>query len=206
MMSPIQAVVWDLGGVLVRTTDRQPRRAWERRLGLEQDSLDRMVFDSPVSRRATVGNAGVEDIWNDLAGRLGLSPEQTSDLRRDFWRGDQLDLALMEKIRQLRTEYKTGLITNAWKDIRSSIQDLWHLDDVFDAIVISAEVGLAKPDPAIYRMLLEQWSLPAQAAVFIDDFSENIDAARQLGMAAIHFKGPEQAIAELDALLEGQEP
>ncbi|MGA9192520.1 MAG: HAD family phosphatase [Anaerolineales bacterium] len=202
MMSPIQAVVWDLGGVLVRTGDRQPRRAWERKLGLEQDSLDKMVFDSPVSRRATVGEASVQDIWDDLAGRLDLSAEQAADLRRDFWRGDQLDLALIEKIRQLRTEYKTGLITNAWKDIRRSIEDLWHLDDVFDAILISAEVALAKPDPAIYQMLLKQWSLPAQAVVFIDDFAENILAARQIGMAAIHFKSPEQAIAELNALLK----
>jgi FMN phosphatase YigB (HAD superfamily) len=51
-------------------------------------------------------------------------------------------------------------------------------------------------------MLLKQWSLPAQAVVFIDDFAENILAARQIGMAAIHFKSPEQAIAELNALLK----
>ncbi len=201
-MAPIQAVVWDLGGVLVRTGDRQPRRAWERRLGLEQDSLDAMVFDSPISRRATLGKADVSDIWDDVARRLDLGPEQAADLQRDFWRGDQLDLALVERIRQLRPNYKTGLITNAFKDIRKSIEELWHLDDVFDAIIISSEVGLAKPDPAIYRRWLDQLSLPAEAAVFIDDFAENITAARQLGMATIHFKGPDQALTELEALLD----
>ena len=97
-MPPIQAVVWDLGGVLVRTGDRQPRRAWERRLGLEQHSLDEMVFGSTVSRQATIGEANVQDIWDDVARRLDLSPKQAAELRQDFWRGDQLDLGLVEKI------------------------------------------------------------------------------------------------------------
>jgi epoxide hydrolase-like predicted phosphatase len=202
-MTDIKAVVWDLGGVLVRTGDREPRRAWERRLGLEKDSLDRLVFNSSVSRRATLGQADVQDIWDDLALRFGLTPEQAEDLRLDFWRGDQLDADLVGKIRELRTRFKTGLITNAWRDARRSIQDLWHLDQVFDAILISAELGIAKPDPAIFHRLLDQWSLAPQTAVFIDDFLENIIAARNLGMEVIHFRSPEQAIDELDGMLAG---
>ncbi len=202
-MPPIQAVVWDLGGVLVRTGDRQPRRAWERRLGLEQHSLDEMVFGSTVSRQATIGEANVQDIWDDVARRLDLSPKQAAQLRQDFWRGDQLDLGLVEKIRLLRASYKTGMITNGWKNSRESIENVWHLDDVFDSILISAELGLAKPDPAIYRLLLDEWSLPAQAAVFIDDFADNVVAARQLGMPAIRFRDPAQAMAELNAILGG---
>jgi epoxide hydrolase-like predicted phosphatase len=201
-MPNIEAVVWDLGGVLLRTSDREPRRAWERQLGLPQDSLDALVFNSPVSRRAALGEADVQDIWDNVARQLNLTPDQAEDLRRDFWRADQLDQSLVEKIRQLRSTYKTGLITNAWKDIRRSIEDVWHLDDVFDAILVSAEIGLAKPDPAIYRRLLDHWSLPAPAVVFIDDFAENIAAARDLGMVAIQFRDPVQAVAELDALLE----
>ena len=187
--------------VLVRTEDRKPRRAWEKRLGLAEDSLDELVFRSPVALRAEVGLASADDIWDDLAHRLKLSSKQAADIQRDFWRGDQLDATLVEEIRRLRTTHKTGLITNAWSDIRRSIEDLWHLDDVFDSIVVSAEVGVAKPDPAIFHMLLEEWSLPPEAAVFVDDFADNIAAARQLGMAGIHFKDPQQALAELDVLL-----
>jgi epoxide hydrolase-like predicted phosphatase len=200
-MQRIQAVVWDLGGVLVRTADRGPRRAWEGRLGLERDSLDALVFDSEVSRQAAVGNAGVQDIWDDLARRLGLTPDQIDQLRQDFWRGDQLDTRLVDRIRQLRTNYKTGLITNAFESIRQSIEHEWHLDEVFDAILISAEIGLAKPDPAIFRMLLDRWGMEPGAAVFIDDFAENTSAAGELGMQTIHFRGPDQALAELDSLL-----
>ena len=95
------------------------------------------------------------------------------------------------------------MITNGWKNSRESIENVWHLDDVFDSILISAELGLAKPDPAIYRLLLDEWSLPAQAAVFIDDFADNVVAARQLGMPAIRFRDPAQAMAELNAILGG---
>jgi epoxide hydrolase-like predicted phosphatase len=202
-MQLVEAVVWDLGGVLVRTEDRTPRRIWERRLGLDQDALEAFVFGSEISRRAEVGDAEVQDIWDDLSRRLNLSPDQIAQLRQDFWRGDQLDANLVERIRQLRSKHRTGLITNAFKDIRRAIEDDWHLDEIFDAILISAEIGLAKPDPAIYRMLLDQWSLDPGAAVFIDDFAENIAAARSLGMQAIHFRDPGQALSDLDKLLAG---
>lgn len=201
-MPSIQAVVWDLGGVLVRTGDRAPRRAWEKRLGLAQDTLDAMVFQSRTALRAEVGRADAQDIWDDLAQRLSLTPDELVQLQRDFWRGDQLDNALVDKIRQLRASYKTGLITNAWRIIRQSIEEIWHLDDVFDSIVISAEVGVAKPDPAIFQRLLDEWAFPADAVVFIDDSGDNIAAARRLGMEGIHFKDPQQAMAELETLLE----
>lgn len=191
--------------MLVRTVYQGPRRAWERRLGLKPGSLPALVFDGPVSREATLGRAQVDDVWDDVARRLALPPVQAAELRRDIWRGDRVDAGLVAFIRALRPARKTALITNAWPDARQRIVHEWKLADAFDEIVISAEVGLAKPDQAIYRKVLDRWGVQPGEMVFIDDFPMNVSAAGQMGIRAITFRMPEQALRELRAVL-GQLP
>ena len=69
------------------------------------------------------------------------------------------------------------------------------IDEIFELVVDSAFVGMRKPDPAIYALVLERLALPAEACLFVDDIDVNVDAARELGLAAIHFRDTEQAIA-----------
>ena len=69
----------------------------------------------------------------------------------------------------------------------------------FDGIVLSGEVGLAKPDPAIYRILLEQVDEPVDECLFIDDSEANVVAARELGFMTIHFASPQQLRMELSS-------
>jgi 2-haloacid dehalogenase len=73
--------------------------------------------------------------------------------------------------------------------------------DWLDGMVISGEVGLAKPDPRIYHLLLERAGRPAPECIFIDDSQTNIAAARQLGFRTIHFASPEQLRWELEIIL-----
>jgi putative hydrolase of the HAD superfamily len=84
-------------------------------------------------------------------------------------------------------------------------EPLWRtklpVDDIFETVVDSGFVGLRKPDRAIYAIVLERLGLPAEECVFVDDLAVNIEAARELGFAVVHFRETEQAIAELDALL-----
>jgi putative hydrolase of the HAD superfamily len=86
-------------------------------------------------------------------------------------------------------------------------EPLWRtklpVDDIFETVVDSGFVGLRKPDRAIYAIVLERLGLPAEECVFVDDLAVNIEAARTLGFAVVHFRDTEQAIAELDALLPG---
>ena len=70
----------------------------------------------------------------------------------------------------------------------------------FDDIIISGKVGLVKPDPAIFRLLLDKIGRAAEECIFIDDSSANVAAAQRLGFAAIHFRSPEQLKQELRAL------
>jgi epoxide hydrolase-like predicted phosphatase len=200
-MPGFKLIAWDLGGVLVRTMDQAPRRTWEQRLGLAAGELAEIVFDNPVSRQATLGLASVEDIWVEVAHRLGLSPAQAADLSQDFWRGDRLDQDLVAFIRQLHGPFKTALITNAWPNARVRIVHGWKLGEVFDEIFISAEVGLAKPDPAIYQHVLDRGPIEPAQMIFVDDFQENVDAAERMGIQGIIFRTPEQVKKDLEARL-----
>jgi putative hydrolase of the HAD superfamily len=84
-------------------------------------------------------------------------------------------------------------------------EPLWRaklpIDEIFETVVDSGFVGLRKPDPRIYALVLERLSLPAEACAFVDDLEVNIEAARSLGFAVVRYRDTEQAIAELDALL-----
>jgi putative hydrolase of the HAD superfamily len=197
----VQAVCWDLGGVLLRTFDWSKRRAWEVRLGLHPGALERRIFDADVGRRAMLGQATAADVWDDLARSLGLSAPDRDQLTADFFSGDRLDADLMEYIAALRARVRTGLISNAWAGIRQVLGDGGG-ETTFHDMVISAEVGLAKPDPAIFRLAVERLNVPAAAALFIDDLPANLEAARVSGLRPILFNGTRRTIEAVNRALE----
>jgi len=197
----IKSVIFDLGGVLIRTHNQSGRRKWERRLGLEPGQVARLVFESDIGRRAQLGQASPEEVWTWVGAHLGLSNEELAAFRRDFWAGDRVDHSLANYIRRLRPRYRTGLLSNNWaRDGRAMAHKL-GLADCFDVFVTSAEVGMMKPDPRIYRIALERLGVSPPEALFVDDFVENVAAARRLGMQAIHFTDPAEARSQLQALL-----
>jgi len=109
----------------------------------------------------------------------------------------------MEFIRGLRSRVRVGMITNAWPGIRRYLVDEFKIADAFDPLIVSAEAGIAKPDPRIYQLALERLGIEPAEAVFVDDFEANADGARWVGMQAVHFTSTPQAIAALRALLRG---
>ncbi len=198
----IRAVIWDLGGVLVRTEDWTPRARWEQRLGLEPGALSRLVFEGEASRMASIGRANTADVWRWVCRRLEIPEQEWSTLERDFWSGDRVDMEIIAFIRGLRPRIASGLLSNAWPSLRQALEEHWRIADAFDHIVISAEAGLVKPDPLIYHLALQGLGVLPQEAVFIDDFIENVEGARAVGMHAIHFRSPQQALGEVRSLLD----
>jgi putative hydrolase of the HAD superfamily len=197
----VRAVCWDLGGVLLRTSDWSKRRAWEVRLGLHPGALEQRIFDGRIGRRAMLGQATAADVWDDLARGLGLSAPDRDQLAADFFSGDRLDATLMEYIAVLRARVRTGLISNAWAGIRQVLGDGGG-ETTFHEMIISAEVGLAKPDPAIFQLALARLNVPAAAAIFVDDVPANLEAARAIGMRPILFNGTRRTIEAVNQALE----
>ncbi|MGB9592606.1 MAG: HAD family hydrolase, partial [Anaerolineae bacterium] len=161
----IKAVIFDMGGVLLRSENEDGRRKWEQRLGLAEGELAEIVFNSPVSQKATVGLATDEDVWAHVAGRFGLDGETLRQLRRDFWSGDRADAELAQFLRSLRPRYRTAILSNAWPGARRALTERWNLADAVDEMIISAEEGVAKPDPAIYHIALRRLGVRPDEAV-----------------------------------------
>ncbi len=198
----IRAVIFDFGGVLVRTEDRTSRQQLAERLGMSYQELSEVVFDSETARQSALGEISADEAWEIIRKKLGLTPEELASMREQFWGGDVLDTELIDFLRELKGDYQIALLSNAGNDLRQALEEEWQISDVFDLIVISAEVGLAKPDPKVYQHILEQLGIEPHEAVFVDDFIENVNAASAAGMYAIHFKGSQQARNSLAELLE----
>jgi HAD superfamily hydrolase (TIGR01509 family) len=201
MDAAIRAVFWDLGGVILRTQDSAPRRAWEARLGLAPDELARLVFNGPASREAMLGRGSGDEVWESVGASLGLKSDERDRLRADFFAGDRIDEDLMGFIRGLRPRLHVGLISNAWPEVRRLLESTWRIAAAFDPLILSPEVGLVKPDPAIFRQaLVRAGVLPAHSA-FVDDFQENVDAANALGMRGVLFRTSAQAREDVTRLV-----
>jgi epoxide hydrolase-like predicted phosphatase len=196
----IRAVFFDLGGVLLRTEFQAPRQQLAERLGMEYDDLVKIVFDSDSGIKATMGEISSEQHWDSVMRRLKRPASELPAIRAEFFAGDILDRTLLDCLRSLRGKYKTGLISNAWGDLRDFIVRE-KFDDAFDRLIISAEVGAAKPEPKIFQIALEQFGVKPKEAVFVDDFLINIEGCEKVGMKGIHFKDPESTLQQLKELL-----
>jgi epoxide hydrolase-like predicted phosphatase len=185
----IHALIFDYGGVLMRTVDPTARRELERQFGLEPGQAEELVFRSPRWDDVQHGHIDSDAFWADFGERLGLDAEQVEAFRRGFWSGDRLDQELVDYIRHLRCQgYRTALLSNAPANMPEYLEQL-GVADAFDVIVISGVEGLVKPDPEIYRRALERLDVAPREAVFIDDMRVNVEAAHRVGLHAWRFRG-----------------
>lgn len=194
----IKAVIWDFGGVLVRTDANNGREALAQRLGISRQALEARVFDGDNRRQAQTGAVDGEAYLQEVAAEFGLS---VAELRQTFFGDDHLDHELMAYIRGLHPRYKVGLLSNAMNNLREVLQTQYPILDAFDAVLISGEVGVMKPHPAIYLLAAERLGVQPAEAVFVDDFAHNVAGAREVGMQAVLFQSREQTLADLRTLL-----
>jgi len=199
----IQAAIFDLGGVLLRTEDRSPRTELARRFNMTFEEIEKLVFYSASGKLAAMGKISAHVHWEEVCKVLKIPFTQMAEIQRDFFGGDRVDRELITYIRSLRPRRRTAMLSNAWDDLRQWLEAEWKIADAFDEIIISAEIGLAKPDPRIYRLALERLEVDPANAVFVDDFQENVDGALALGIHGILFKTPYQVMADLSHLLDG---
>lgn len=195
---PISFVIFDVGGVLIRTVDHSGRKEWEDRLGLPSGGAEAIVLNSAMGHRAQRGEITTESLWSWVGEYLDLGDE-LFQFRRDFWRGDFVDQSLVSLVRNLRRRYTLAIISNAMDSLTSTLSDFGLLDE-FDLIVGSASEGVMKPDPAIYERTLDRLGAKPQECVFIDDSAANIAGARALGIHAILFTPATNLAAELATL------
>lgn len=158
---------------------------------LERGEIELMAYVTDVQARA------------DAAG-LTLDFDRLRTLMSDLPVYDQM----VGRIRRLRAEgFRTALITNNIREAGDQWRSKVPLDELFDVVIDSSAVGLRKPNPAIFRLALEQLGgVDPARAVFLDDHPGNVAGAEAAGMTALLVDDVDEAIAELDALLSGSGP
>jgi HAD superfamily hydrolase (TIGR01549 family) len=152
----IKAVIFDLGGVLLRTADFSPRERLAARLGRRRFELEELVFGGQSGAAAQRGEISMQQHWEHVRQALGLTQPEFELFQQEFWGQDQMDYALVDYIRGLRQRCRTCLLSNNFSNLRSLLAERWPIADAFDELVISSEIGILKPDSRIYHYAIER--------------------------------------------------
>jgi epoxide hydrolase-like predicted phosphatase len=197
----INAVIFDVGDVLIHMIDRSAVRRWEARLGLQEDELAREVFHSPASWRAMIGLSTAADVWMEIACLYRLHANEVRELARDVFASEAIDEQMAAFVRSLRPRYRTALLSNAWPEARQSLLERRGLGAVTDMLILSAEERLMKPDTRIYHLAAERLQVAPEETLFVDDSALNVEGARDAGMKAVQYTTRANTLREVASLL-----
>jgi epoxide hydrolase-like predicted phosphatase len=193
------AVLFDFGGVLT-TSVWDSFAAFCRSEGLEPDAVKDLFRTDPDAladlRGLEIGTLSEREFEATFARRLGL--ENPDGLIDSMFAGMKPLEPMVEAVREIRQGgLRTGLISNSWS---TAHYDRELLAELFDATVISADVGLHKPQPEIYRLAAERLEMSPQRCIFVDDLRENCEGAEAVGMTAVRHRDAPETIARLAEL------
>lgn len=202
----IEAVIFDFGGVITSSPFEAFAR-FETERGLPIDIIRRVNAANHLENAwAKFERAEVDlDTFDELfaAESLAMGAEVRGRDVLPLLSGD-LRPEMVEALRRIKAKFKTGCITNNLPNnaIGSASGRTLYIAEVmalFDHVIESAKIGLRKPDPRIYQMMIESLGVDPNNCVYLDDLGVNLKPARAMGMTTIKVLSGEQAIADLEA-------
>jgi epoxide hydrolase-like predicted phosphatase len=206
----VRAVISDFGGVLTSPLF-QSFAAWQRQSGLSFETLGHAM--SSAAERAGIhplyelekGTISEAEFLRMLEAELdsGTSLSGMRDVYFEHLHPNQPMIEFMSDLQ--RRGLRMALLTNNVREWEPHWRaKLPEIDEIFEVVVDSAFVGMRKPDPEIYNLTLERLGdgIEPVDCVFVDDVDVNCEAAVALGMRAVHFQNADQAIPEVEALLQ----
>jgi putative hydrolase of the HAD superfamily len=207
----IRAVISDFGGVLTSPLFGS-FLAVQDETGISWEALGRAMEHSAESDgvhplfELETGRMSEADFLDLLAGQLEPELGHRPLLHRFseiYFKALEPNEPMIELMRELRGRgLRMALLTNNVREWEPLWRSMLPVDEIFELVVDSAFVGMRKPEPGIYQLTLERLGGPAPAeCLFVDDFEENCRTARELGITAVHYREPDQAIAEINEAL-----
>jgi epoxide hydrolase-like predicted phosphatase len=205
-MPDLTALVVDFGGVLT-TSMRDSFTQFVKTEDVDGEHLHSVLFadygEGTLVHGVETGLVTMEEFERELAAKLrtrtGGSVDAAGLVKRMF-AGARADTRMIEAVRRARESgFKTGLLSNSWGNRDS--YEFEHFDALFDAVVISGEVGLRKPDRAIYELAARDVGVPPEQCVFVDDIAANVRGAAAAGMVGVHHTDTDVTLDELETLL-----
>ena len=206
----LDAAIFDLGGVLT-TPILASFAGFEQELGLEPGQLMKAFREHYAQADGQadfhlleMGKITEAEYYARLGARVGEMggtspfPADPVEVRKKLWGSIKPNHEMIDAAKRIREHYKVGLLTNnvkewgGWRDL--------YPTDLFQTVIDSSEVGIRKPDPAIYRLACEKLGVPPGRTAFVDDIETNVEGARAVGLTAIRFTTTGEVLAELKPL------
>ena len=194
----IDALILDFGEVLVRPQAAPVIERMARLVGLTTDEFKRRYWQH---REAYDGGLAAAAYWRQVIDGVGFIPPEVDRVVSELTAADYESWTVFRpEMLRIAADFraaggKTAILSNGVPEIMGRLRNERDLSALFDAIVVSYEVGCSKPDPKIYRICLDRLKVPAQAALFVDDRAENLEAAVGLGIQTMHFTGDDSVEA-----------
>lgn len=192
----------DVGGVLVRLTGQERRARWAARLALPEAEFDTLIWEA-------IGSRG-EDRWGEIVERIAtatsLGADDADRLLRDFTAHWVPNRPLLDFLRSLHGRYRLAVLSTVGAAGRLAFEHDLGLHLIFDSLLLSAEIGVEKPDPVAYRLAAEAVGAAPSDCLFIDDVAEYVDGARSVGMDAHQHVATDETIRWLRSKLVTSDP
>jgi epoxide hydrolase-like predicted phosphatase len=197
----VRGLLVDFGGVLT-TNVFDSFRAFSVNEGLDPNHVKEKFRSDPKAlallRRLEKGELTSDEFTPQFAAVMGI--EESDGLVERLFAGIGPDEAMLAAVRSARAAgVRTGLISNSWGDGIAYEKSM--LEELFDGVVISGDVGLHKPEPEIFHLGAEKIGVPPEECVFVDDLRENIAGAEAVGMTGVLHRGAGSTVPALERLL-----
>ena len=197
----IRAIIFDLEGVLMTTREKDFPMSLAKALQAPYDAVYNF-FHGEMNDKVDRGDITQDEFNRSLIQTLGLGDECIPTIKQVIDENCFIDQKIVARIIELKPKFKIGLLSNYSKLMRDKIENDWHIKHLFDDIIISYEVGLIKPDPAIFALAISRLGAARDETVLVDDRLKNIKGAREFGMYAIHYQNNGDGLNALDQLIQ----
>lgn len=196
----IKALLFDFGRVISEQKPPSLFQRYESELNLLPDTLNTIMFESPLWEKALIGEIDMQAYWQAIGPQLKLFTEaEVHAFQKRYYRDEKINSAVLGLLEALYENYQLAIVSNHPPGLQQWLHE-WKIHGLFEQIVCSGDEGVAKPDPAIFGMTLERLQVEPGETVFIDDTQEHVIAARALGIRALHFTTAEKLHRELAGL------
>lgn len=194
----IKTILFDYAGVLTPVNNNFAfAQKHSKRFGLPADDIMKMTYEN--WGETALGQQECSIFWGQIAKKLNIDP---SELRSLIIETFPLDERMIEIVRKAKKRYTTVLFSNQIKDWIEQVLNENNINDLFDHIINSYNVGARKPDRKIFIEAINRTSSKPEEILFIDDSSENINAAKEIGIHTIQFENYTQFISEYKMLVD----
>ncbi len=194
----ITTIIFDLGGVLFTNGSRAFREYVSKKFHIPEDNVQKVVSGT-IGTAYREGKLSRDEFWKQFQAILGIS-QPVVELEEAWIHGYELIEDTKELLFQLKKRYATYYLSDNVKERVDRLEQQYHFLSWFDGGIFSHEVGIRKPNPDIYTLILAKTKSKPQETIYIDDKPRFLIPAKELGIHTILFENPKQLQEDIRAL------